>query len=224
MLLPREPTSGEAILPIKFWHLGDGGPQKTVRQIELVRWADLESNYSKDTKARLAGLMDGFKPAKYNGRLLLWHGEPGTGETFAIRALAWAWRTWCKFEYVIDPERLFDSGGYLTEVVLNRRSDPTCEQNEEHDKWRLLIVEDSGEMLAMDAKSQIGQGLSRLLNLSDGNSGPRYKDYDSGHDERGFGQIESRNHAARSMFIGNRLPPVRQRRGESLAAQHRMPR
>jgi hypothetical protein len=35
-------------------------------------------------------------------------------------------------------------------------------------RWRLLIVEDSGELLSMDAKSVVGQGLSRLLGLADG--------------------------------------------------------
>jgi hypothetical protein len=39
----------------------------------------------------------------------LWHGEPGTGKTFAIRALALAWKEWCRFEYVIDPVQLFES-------------------------------------------------------------------------------------------------------------------
>ena len=42
------------------------------------------------------------------------------------------------------------------------------EDNPSKEKWRLLIVEDSGEMMAMDAKNAVGQGLSRLLNLSDG--------------------------------------------------------
>lgn len=167
-LLPREPIRDDTVLPIRFWHLGNEGAERTVRQIELARWSDLASNYSANAKARLTTLMEGFEPAKDNGRLLLWHGEPGTGKTFAIRALAWAWKDWCRFEYVIDPERLFDSGSYLTQVVLERQSDRSRERIEGRDKWRLLIVEDSGEMLAMDAKSQIGQSLSRLLNLSDG--------------------------------------------------------
>jgi hypothetical protein len=34
--------------------------------------------------------------------------------------------------------------------------------------WRLLVLEDTGELLAADAKEQTGQGLSRLLNLVDG--------------------------------------------------------
>ncbi len=168
-LLPREPVSGDMVLPIMFWHQGEESVEPTVRQVELVRWAELAPNYAGETRSRLASLMEGFKPAKNNGRLLLWHGEPGTGKTFAIRSLAWAWRDWCRFEYVIDPELLFGRGSYLTEVVLNCMPGHFMFGDKPHSEpWRLLIVEDSGEMMAMDGKEQIGQGLSRLLNLSDG--------------------------------------------------------
>ncbi|MFZ0890507.1 MAG: DUF5925 domain-containing protein [Candidatus Binataceae bacterium] len=168
-LLPREAVSEDRVLPIAFWHRGDEGPEPTVRKVEVTRWADIAANYPGKTKTELSALMDGFKPDKNDGRLLLWHGEPGTGKTFAIRALAWAWKEWCRFEYVIDPEQLFGSGSYLTEVALDRFAGHYLfEDNPSREKWRLLIVEDSGEMIAMDAKNEVGQGLSRLLNLSDG--------------------------------------------------------
>jgi hypothetical protein len=166
--LAREQTKDETTLPITFWHVGSDGAETSTRQIELARWSDIAPNYVGDTRARMAALMDGFMPKQTGGRLLLWHGEPGTGKTFAIRALAWAWRDWCRFEYVIDPEELFQRGNYLTEVMLYDGSQFPDEHIERDEKWRLLIVEDSGEMMAMDAKRQIGQGLSRLLNLSDG--------------------------------------------------------
>jgi hypothetical protein len=165
--LPRKAPEGNTVLPVTFWHLGNEGAETTVRQIELAKWINIATNYTGDTRRRLAPLMEGFKPAKSDGRLLLWHGEPGTGKTFAIRALAWAWKEWCRFEYVIDPEQLFDRGSYLTEVLLNRGSDHSM-QPSDRGKWRLLILEDSGEMIGADAKSQVGQGLSRLLNVSDG--------------------------------------------------------
>jgi hypothetical protein len=49
----------------------------------------------------------------------------------------------------------------LDEVVLD-------DEDDEDGKWRLLVLEDTGELLAADAKQQTGQGLSRLLNLVDG--------------------------------------------------------
>jgi hypothetical protein len=70
---------------------------------------------------------------------------------------------------VIDPEQLFGRGSYLTDVVLNCMPGHFMfEDKPDSEPRRLLIVEDSGEMMAMDGKEQIGQGLSRLLNLSDG--------------------------------------------------------
>ena len=41
-------------------------------------------------------------------------------------------------------------------------------QSRAEPKWRLLILEDTGELLAADARLQAGQGLSRFLNVVDG--------------------------------------------------------
>jgi Domain of unknown function (DUF5925)/ATPase family associated with various cellular activities (AAA) len=167
--LPYQEIADEIVVPMTFWHRGSDGPEITTRQIEAASWTEVASNYVSRTRMEMSPLMEGFNPAKATGRLLLWHGEPGTGKTFAIRALAWAWKEWCRFEYVIDPEQLFGSGSYLAEVALNRfETHFMFEDSPLKEKWRLLIVEDSGEMMAVDAKNEIGQGLSRLLNLSDG--------------------------------------------------------
>jgi Domain of unknown function (DUF5925) len=42
------------------------------------------------------------------------------------------------------------------------------EQPESAPSWRLLILEDTGELLSADARMQAGQGLSRFLNVVDG--------------------------------------------------------
>ena len=44
-------------------------------------------------------------------------------------------------------------------VTAERRAEPS---------WRLLILEDTGELLSADARAQAGQGLSRFLNVVDG--------------------------------------------------------
>jgi hypothetical protein len=31
----------------------------------------------------------------------------GTGKTFGLRALAWEWREWCDFHYIVDPDTFF---------------------------------------------------------------------------------------------------------------------
>ena len=91
---------------------------------------------------------------------MLWHGAPGTGKTHALRAFAWEWRSWCTFHYITDPEEFVDSPRYMLKVLLDGVDDESG--------WRVLILEDTGELLALDAKYQAGQGLSRFLNVVDG--------------------------------------------------------
>ena len=171
---PPTPIGTEPVLPLGFWHLAKSGPVMSVRKIEVASWSEIERNYSTATKSKLGPLIEEFKPSRHNGQLLLWHGEPGTGKTWAIRALAWAWKSWCRFEYVIDPDQLLERGDYLMEVLLKRTRHESPEISMEFrnpsqpEKWRLLILEDSGELMSIDAKKTLGQGLSRLLNISDG--------------------------------------------------------
>ena len=50
---------------------------------------------------------------------MLWHGEAGTGKTFALRALAWQWRHWCDLHYIVDPDSFFgEHADYLMSVLL----------------------------------------------------------------------------------------------------------
>jgi hypothetical protein len=80
-----------------------------------------------------------------------------------VRALAWEWRDWCRLHYVTDPEQLLSQRSrYLLDVLLAEDTGLGA------GAWRLLLMEDTGEMLAADAKAQAGQGLSRLLNVVDG--------------------------------------------------------
>ena len=61
--------------------------------------------------------MRDFHPA-HGGKLILWHGEAGTGKTFALRALAWEWRDWCEFNYIVDPDSFFgEHADYLMSVL-----------------------------------------------------------------------------------------------------------
>ncbi len=196
-LLPAPDPSGAQEVTVTFWTYGPHGPQPAWRTISVPTWSEIDENYSSSTRAGLERLMDGFRPA-HGGQLLLWHGEVGTGKTFALRALAWEWRDWCEIDYIVDPDSFFGQhADYLMHVLLQSewegqftlRPAPgtwsvasaqistgyaELEAQEEdggthHPRgWRLLVLEDTGELLQPDAKAIIGQGLSRFLNLADG--------------------------------------------------------
>lgn len=142
-----------------FWHATAGGAVNQERSIEAPEWPEVRANYSAAVAGRLERLIK-TGPEDINGKLVLLHGPPGTGKTTALRALGRAWRTWCRTDCVLDPERLFADPGYLLEVVMG--------EDEDERRWRLLILEDCDELIRAEAKSTSGQALSRLLNLTDG--------------------------------------------------------
>ncbi len=184
---PPDPSSSHKV-NVQFWTYGQHGPISSYRQVSVPEWPDLEPNYAEPTRGGLDGLMRNFTPA-HGGQLILWHGEAGTGKTFALRALAWEWRDWCEFQYIVDPDSFFgEHADYLMSVLTQpgyaEMADPRVMHHmhmsggyvgaaeEDGDggskAWRLLVLEDTGELLRPDAKSIIGQGLSRFLNVVDG--------------------------------------------------------
>lgn len=161
-MLPGAGSTEQREVPVSFWSHGSHGPRAFSRQLVVPEWSGIADNYPSAVRAQLTRLASpSFRPAQ-GGQLLLWYGPPGTGKTYALRALGWEWRRWCSVHYVVDPEVFFGTrAGYMLEVVLD-------EDEDEDGRWRLLVLEDTGELLAADAKEQTGQGLSRLLNLVDG--------------------------------------------------------
>jgi hypothetical protein len=167
------PDSDPGLVPVTFWCWG-GVQRSARRRLLMPSWADIEDNYASVTRALLDPLFDGFRPTS-DGQLILWHGAPGTGKTHAIRALGHAWRSWCDVHYVMDPDVFFGQpASYMRDVLLDSDNEFEFEQQSDHEhqrddgRWRLLVLEDTGELLNIDAKHDVGQGLSRLLNVVDG--------------------------------------------------------
>lgn len=56
----------------------------------------------------------------------------------------------------------------MMHVLLEGDGDLADDGDTAEKRWRLLVLEDAGELLSRDAKVRQGQGLSRLLNMSEG--------------------------------------------------------
>lgn len=162
----QEAVSAEApTIPIAFWHRScNGRAGRASRSLALTTWSDIRRNYPAAAAQALERVMT-LGPGGVAGRLLLLHGPPGTGKTTALRAIAAAWRTWCRVEVVVDAESLYGDSAYLMAVLLGRDDD---DEDAEEARWRLLILEDCDELIRADAKKGAGQALGRLLNVTDG--------------------------------------------------------
>jgi len=181
-ILPIMKSDDPNVVPVNFWSVSVQGSVKCrTRRITVPSWDDVRPNYASKTQAGLESLMNLWPPLEDNGRLLLWHGVPGTGKSYGIRSLAQAWQGWCEVNYIVDPERFFGSADYMLQVILQSADEdngpavesgpvnpPDGKRIYKGHPWSLLIMEDSDEFLTVDAKLQSGQSLSRLLNLTSG--------------------------------------------------------
>jgi len=177
--LPKIKHTDPDIVPVSFWAMTRQGVTSRTRKIAAPAWKDIWGNYARKTRRGLDAVVN-ITPPVDAGKLLLWHGEPGTGKSYAIRSLMREWRQWCRAHYIVDPEKFFGEADYMLSVILDQTADvgdsPIAESGDAKAEtliecgqpWHLLVMEDSDEFLQADAKLQKGQSLSRLLNMADG--------------------------------------------------------
>jgi hypothetical protein len=153
---------------VSLWSAGSAGsPTRYRRWMEAPRWSSILQNYPADVGGALSQVMSMAQAAERGGRLILWHGDPGTGKTTAIRALAREWIGWADFHFVLDPEEFFAGPDYLMHVVT--AEDQWWERGTSSpDRWKVLVVEDADDLIRADARRAAGAALGRLLNLTDG--------------------------------------------------------
>jgi hypothetical protein len=165
-----EPTD---TIRVRTWFRGRHGPSSSVRPINSPAWPTIAANYPQATRTPLAQLHGVARP-RNSGKLVLWHGPPGTGKTTALRSLFRSWSEWCDAHYVADPEALFAEPEYILKLLapvdggdeeaLSTRAD----RRKRRGRFRLVVAEDSDEFLRASARRDAGASLGRLLNVTDG--------------------------------------------------------
>jgi hypothetical protein len=122
-----------------------------------VRWEKARQNYPRITAEGLDKLMDfSATPSASAGRIIVLHGEPGTGKTWALRALLTAWKNWAEGAIIFDPEVMMTTPSYLVNAM--KHGDPK--------KTNVLIFEDADELVGRNDRRN--QGVVRLLNAAEG--------------------------------------------------------
>ena len=153
----------EDAVEVSIWRLTrrpvGSGASSNKRKIACPQWSEISGNYAPATREALERLMTANYNHATGGKLVLWHGEPGTGKTYALRSWGRACRGDIDVHYICDPEVFFGgSADYMLDVLTRAPSN----------NLNLFVAEDTGELLARDARRQTGQALSRLLNTCDG--------------------------------------------------------
>ncbi len=153
---------------VRFWHRSSGDAVEQMRRVQCPTWDSIAANYP-GCDGSLAWLMRLQVPWEH-GRLVFWHGPPGSGKTWALRALVREWGQMSP-EVITDPDEFFASNAYLQQVLL--AEPPTLARVDERfvqgqDRPRLFIVEDAPQLVLQESRAAQGTRMANLLSMTDG--------------------------------------------------------
>lgn len=165
-LTPRPLANDAETVDVSFWSFDPmSGGVRYKRALDRLPFAQVERNYPLAVRSEMRRLASLSGPMD-NGRLLIFHGPPGTGKSRALQTLASEWSTFCDVQYLVDPDMFFRDASYMNKVMLGDR---------DSERWRLVVAEDADEYIDHHAKHRVGYGVSRLLNMADGMVGQGLK-------------------------------------------------
>lgn len=121
-------------VPIYFWTLTEHGPEPMRRRLHAPRWKEIAGNYVAPVMGALEKIMS--SPPDTARGIALWRGQPGTGKTTALRALAREWRHDAELHVIIDPEVfLGEKASYLVQVLFGHDVDEYWDEDEPHGEY-----------------------------------------------------------------------------------------
>lgn len=168
----------------EFTYQGGNGLTRQTQFLRCPAWKDIQANYPSSTRAAMDHML-GLKAPWKHGRLIIWHGAPGTGKTYAIRALLQEWKERFNFIVINDPENFAASPAYYYQVSSRSSQLPTRFKNitislgdddEDDDeetpkpkrKRHLFLLEDSADLIMQESRTSHYDKLGKLLNMTDG--------------------------------------------------------
>jgi len=169
----------------EFFHMSKrNGVVRTTHFLRCPSWEEIRGNYPTCVREGLQRLFTMSQPWTH-GRLIIWHGPPGTGKTYAIRSLMMQWRDGFDYIVVNDPERLAGDPGYYYEVasesgdlprrfrrLATRHLDNLQEGEDDDDdgekRRRVFILEDTADLIIQESRSTHFDKIGKLLNMTDG--------------------------------------------------------
>tara|TARA_R110000851_G_scaffold292317_1_gene446746 strand:- start:16863 stop:18044 length:1182 start_codon:yes stop_codon:yes gene_type:complete len=158
----------EELVTFRFWHYFQGRAVHYDKVQSCLGLDDIQNNYSPSVYKQLDYIKNLEQPDK-KGKVIIWHGKPGGGKTFAVRALArdWAFHKGASIEIILDPHEFLSQAAYMRQVALNKPCHRQCSTADDADNpIRLIILEDHAELFT--SKCRESKGLSTILNLTDG--------------------------------------------------------
>ncbi len=148
---------------VRFWYNAGSYNESYIRQIKCPTFKDIAANYPEQTLKEIEWLLGTDNPWEI-GKVIFWMGLPGTGKTFATRAIIREWSKKMAPHVIVDPENFFANTGYLMEVLENG-----AEEEGESKDGNLIILEDSPRVVLTESR---GAGdtynMARFLNITDG--------------------------------------------------------